>query len=56
MSSYNCLSVCDFPSHIEAREIDSKIDWIRSKFKLIHDISTDDENSKWSFGLSKNYG
>ena len=48
--------VCDFPSHIEAREIDSKIDWIRSKFKLIHDISTNNENSKWSFGLSKNYG
>ena len=52
----NKLRACDSPLHIEAREKNSKMDWISSKYKLIHDISTDKLTPKWRFGLSKNYG
>jgi len=52
----NTLSVCHNPLHIEARETDSQIDWTGSRFKLIHDFSTNNGESKWSYGLSKNYG
>ena len=42
--------------HIEAREMESKKDWIQSKYKLVHNISTGDKNPEWRFGLSKTYG
>ena len=54
--SYILISVCEFPSHIDAREIESKKDWITSTYILVHDISSENFQSEWRYGLSKNYG
>ena len=54
------LRVCKQPTHIEAREYDTKFDWTRSKTVLIHDSNpnpnTFNPNPKWAFGVSKDFG
>ena len=58
------LSVCDSPSHIEARERDTKISWISSKSILVHDSAsttanfpnTINSNPRWAHGISKDFG
>ena len=52
--------MCNQPTHIEAREYDTKFDWTRSKTVLIHDSNskpnTLNSNPKWAFGISKDFG
>ena len=50
-------SVCQNPTHMDAREVRTKISWIGSDSLLVyaHDHSVK-SNSKWSYGLSKSFG
>ena len=58
------LSVCDFPAHIEAREVETKISWYGSDAILVHDSKSNsatfpnsiNKNPVWTHGISKDFG
>ena len=56
--------VCDSPTHIEAREVETHLSWIDSYSFLVHDSNSSsalflDElnpNPVWASGISKDFG
>ena len=58
------LSVCESPTHIDAREKMFNTSWIESNVILIHDASPITKqhpnsinlNPNWAYGVSKNFG
>ena len=47
------ISVCEFPTYIQAREKNSHIDWLGSRSSLIHKVRS---TQKWASGYSKDFG
>ena len=62
--SLESVPVCESPTHIEAREVDTQSSWIDSKSFLVHDsnstaaLFSDDLNPfpNWAYGISKDSG
>ena len=49
----NMLSACIY---VEAREVESKFDWVGSNNTLAYPLNPIDSNSIWALGISTNVG
>ena len=47
------LRVCSSPVYVEARETETKIDWLGSDSRLIH---RDPSTFEWAHGFSNEFG
>ena len=43
---------CESPTYIEAREVESKYDWVGSSNKLAYPVNSSDTNTTWAWGIS----
>ena len=53
-----CILICFLSDciYVEAREVESKFDWVGSKNTLAYPLNASDINSIWGVGISTNVG
>ena len=57
LNLFELKRVCDNPTHMDAREVSTKISWVGSDSLLVYAHSDSIEsNPTWSHGLSKSFG
>ena len=61
---HSSVPVCESPTHIEAREVETQLSWIDSKSFLVHDSNSTtalfadvlNPYPSWAYGISKDSG
>ena len=56
ISNSRILSVCEYPTYIEARERHTNKSWMGLDSILVYLVEYDEENPSWAVGFSKDFG